>query len=119
MLMATQEKRQDVGWRDVSCDFGSLTSVGNDPVQQWIDSQATSAMIDCMAEFNSNSKGLTFTNFVFDYFHAPGPPQCGSLERASCSTPINCGQKGQNAPVSAPAGYGISLGSIEKLIKRN
>lgn len=101
-----QDKRQDArAWRDITCDFGSLTSVSNDPVQQWIDSKAEDAMRECLDAFNANNMGLTFSNFVFNFFNGRPGPSCGALENSNCDVSINCGQAGTpNAPVNSPAG---------------
>lgn len=78
------KRQDDRAWRDITCDYGSLTDVANDPVQQWIDSKATDAMRECIDGFNSNSKGLTFSNYVADFFHARPGVSCGILDNANC-----------------------------------
>ncbi|KAF2098318.1 hypothetical protein NA57DRAFT_57479 [Rhizodiscina lignyota] len=100
-------KRQDsTGWRDITCTTGSLTDVSNDPVQQWIDAKTTDAMRECIDAYNSDSKGLTFSNFVANFFNARPGISCGLLDNDNCAVSVNCGQGSDaNAPVNSPAGY--------------
>jgi hypothetical protein len=106
--MVPQVARQDDrSWRDIPCDYGSLTDVTNDPMQQWIDAKASDAMGELFDAFNADSKGLAFPNFVADFFHARPGIDCGDIaDNANCQVTISCGsQSSGSGSVVAPAGY--------------
>jgi hypothetical protein len=79
------------GWRDISCDYGSLTSVDNDPIQQWADAAASGAFSDVWTQFKADSKGMTFSNYVADFFHAHPTIDCEDVTSANCdvSSPVS------------------------------
>jgi hypothetical protein len=74
-------------WRNVACDFGSLTSAGNDPVQQFIDSQTTYAYSEMWTAWTNNATAqsiFAFPDYVTDYFHGPPAIACELLTETAC-----------------------------------
>lgn len=99
------------GWRDVMCDYGSLSSaIRSDPWDLWNDAKASVAWMDLQMEYGNNKtlephiyENTSFTTFMADYFHARISLECGQLDNANCEVTVGCGQRGPNAQVVAPA----------------
>ncbi|KAK3722536.1 hypothetical protein LTR37_002528 [Vermiconidia calcicola] len=103
---ATPGDPNNDGWADVTCDYGSLTSVSNDHALQWNDSGSSAAYADGVASWEAQFKPYEFDNFLADFFHARPSPNCHTLQNPNCEVTINCGQGDTpNAPTSSPAGY--------------
>lgn len=91
---------------DVSCQAGSLASVVNDAASQWSDADARNAYHDMWTAFEIDTKGLSLSNFIGDYFKARPSLACELLDHENCQNTINCGHgSSANAPVDSPAGY--------------
>ncbi|KAF2116294.1 hypothetical protein BDV96DRAFT_573731 [Lophiotrema nucula] len=93
-------------WKDVKCDFGSLTDVSSDPAQQWNDSQAAAAYDEMAKSWAKNGTKLPLSNYIANFFHARPELNCQDLANPNCAVTVNCGQgDASNAPVNSPAGY--------------
>lgn len=93
-------------WENVSCEAGKLTSVANNPIEQWTDADAANAYEDMWTAFEKDNKSLKLSDFIGDYFKARPSLACELLDHENCQTTINCGQgSSPNAPVNSPAGY--------------
>ncbi|RDW87891.1 hypothetical protein BP5796_03585 [Coleophoma crateriformis] len=103
-----KEYDPSAGWRSVTCDVGSLTSIFNPSDQQWADAQASVAWNDVLYEWDVDNKNAEFSNFVSDFFHGRPYPNCTGLGQANCDVSTVCGQgSSANAAVDSPAGYVI------------
>lgn len=99
-------------WAQVKCDYGSLVSNLNNPLQQWNDSSASAAYADAVEAFKLDNKGVGFAAFISDFFHARPGTGCDRIDEPNCDVTMSCGQGGDpNADVSSPAGY-IIMNSI-------
>jgi hypothetical protein len=93
-------------WANVKCTDPSIQTITNDPADTWAKTYSTSAWQDMVGNFTANNKGLTLSNFAFDFFHAKPSPACDQIENSNCDVTINCGEANTpNPPVNSPAGY--------------
>lgn len=100
-------RADDRNWRDIPCDYGSLSDARNDPFDQWNDAKASEAFSDAYNQYmKDNDQYLGFSNSIANYFHTVPGINCGTLGATSgCNQPLVCGQGAQeNAYVASPAG---------------
>ncbi|KAK0124725.1 hypothetical protein ONS96_008608 [Cadophora gregata f. sp. sojae] len=109
---------ETAGWRDVTCDVGTLPSDLEDPAQRWKDAQADAAWADALQNYRNylkNNPGTKrqFIEIIADYFHGTSARRCSDPSDDVCNQIIQCGQK-NGLGVNSPAGYMI-LNSISNL----
>ncbi|KAK4497084.1 hypothetical protein PRZ48_011534 [Zasmidium cellare] len=82
-------------WADVSCEYGSLTSIYNNSTQQWDDAGASAAWDAVLSSWNSASakeQSGGFPTFVSVFFDSANTFQCEKLGQNpdTCAGRITC-----------------------------
>lgn len=77
-------------WAEISCSYGSLTSIFNNPYEQWNDSGASAAFADVKAKWEMEGRAkASFPDYVADFFHTRPDISCEVLDKANCKGEVS------------------------------